>query len=459
MDEEKDKLEQSIIVKEQGLSPEREERLAAELRADGSHDVPPPRQAAEPHPFYGYGDMAALQDTSSSHGASYTAGIRSLDQLLERDRLREKDGFPRKIRIGRMIRPGRKEKECFVIVPSTVEEKFIHDRVKQSSEEETTGGSGSGEEGEIIGEQPLRPEGEGGEGGVGGAGSGEGESREMESSAYDLGKILTEKFELPNLKDKGKKSALVRYSYDLTDRHRGFGQLLDKKATLRRILETNFALGNIPDQSDIDTSRLIMAPSDKIYRILSSELDYESQAMVFFLRDYSGSMDGKPSELVTSQHVLIYSWLLYQYAKQVETRFILHDVEAKEVADFYTYFNSKEAGGTKVSAAYRLVNEIVERENLAKDYNIYIFHGTDGDDWDTYGNSAIPELKRMLTYANRVGITIVEHSYSAGGKTEVDIYLKGSGLLQEKPDLLRVDVMGEDAQEGRLIEGIKNLIS
>jgi uncharacterized sporulation protein YeaH/YhbH (DUF444 family) len=459
MNKDNDQLEKLIIKKEQGLSPEREERLKAELCADGGNEVStPPREVAEPHPFSGFGEMASLQDTSSK-GVSYTAGIRSLDELLERDRQREKDGFPRKIRIGRMIRPGRKEKECFVIVPSTVEEKFIHDRVKQPSEEETTGGSGGGDEGEVIGERPLRPEDEEGEGGGGGAGSGGGESREMESTAYDLGKILTEKFELPNLKDKGKKSALVRYSFDLTDRHRGFGQLLDKKATLRRVLETNFALGNIPDQSDIDTSRLIIAPSDKIYRILSRELDYESQAMVFFLRDYSGSMDGKPSELVTSQHVLIYSWLLYQYAKQVETRFILHDAEAKEVPDFYTYFNSKEAGGTKVAAAYKLVNEIVERENLVKNYNIYIFHGTDGDDWDTYGNSAVPELKQMLTYANRVGITIIEHSYSSGGRTEVDIYLKSSGLLQEKPDLLRVDVMGEDAQEGRLIEGIKNLIS
>ena len=445
-------------VKADGISPEREERLLRELHDDPSHGIEArPRLSAEPHPFYGYGDLASLQD-SPHHGVSYTAGIRSLDELLERDRQREKDGFPRKIRIGRMIRPGRKEKECFVIVPTTVEEKFIHDRVRQPSEEENTGGSGGGEEGEVIGERPLRPE-DGGAGGVGGAGSGEGESRDMESTAYDLGKILSEKFELPNLKDKGKKSALVRYSFDLTDRHRGFGQLLDKKATLRKILETNFALGNVPDHSSIDTSRLIIAPTDKIYRILSRELDYESQAMVFFLRDYSGSMDGKPTELVTSQHVLIYSWILFQYAKQVETRFILHDAEAKEVPDFYTYFNSKEAGGTKVAAAYRLVNEIVERENLVKDYNIYIFHGTDGDDWDTYGNAAIPELKRMLTYANRVGVTIVEHSYSSGGRTEVDNYLKSSGLPQEKPELLRVDVMGEDAQEGRLIEGIRNLIS
>ena len=37
--------------------------------------------------------------------------------------------------------------------------------------------------------------------------------------------------------------------------------------------------------------------------------------MVFFVRDYSGSMSGKPTELVVTQHVLIYSWLLYQYAQ------------------------------------------------------------------------------------------------------------------------------------------------
>ena len=455
MNNEEKQLEYLKSIKSSGLPPEREARLLAELRGDGSHEVPLPCVAPDPHPFYGSGDLAALQDPPSREGA-YTAGIRSLDELLERDRQREKDGFPRKIRIGRMIRPGRGGKECFVIVPSTVEEKFIHDRVRQPEEEDSSGGSGAGEEGEVIGEQPVRPE---GEDGGGGAGSGEGESRDLESTAYDLGKILTEKFELPNLKDKGKKSALVRYSFDLTDRHRGFGQLLDKKATLRKILETNIALGNIPDLDDIDTSRLIIAPADKIYRILSRELDYESQAIVFFLRDYSGSMEGKATELVASQHVLIYSWLLYQYAKQVETRFILHDVEAKEVADFYTYFNSKVAGGTRVAAAYQLVNEIVARENLAKDYNIYIFHGTDGDDGDTYGGEAIPALKGMLAYANRIGITIVEHSYSLGGRTEVELYLKGSGLLQQKPELLQVDVMGEDAEETQLIEGIKKLIS
>jgi hypothetical protein len=144
---------------------------------------------------------------------------------------------------------------------------------------------------------------------------------------------------------------------------------------------------------------------------------------------------------------------------QVETRFVLHDTEAKEVPDFYTYYNSKVAGGTQVSSAYRLVNEIVEKENLAQDYNIYIFHGTDGDDWDTDGKESVPELKKMLTYANRVGITIAEHTTQSSSETEVEKYLKKSSLLEDKPQLLRLDVMQEDADEPRLIEGIKHLIS
>ena len=132
-----------------------------------------------------------------------------------------------------------------------------------------------------------------------GPGQGEGGQHEVESSAYDLGRILTEKFQLPNLKEKGKKRSLTRYTYDLTDRHRGFGQLLDKKATLRRIVETNIALGNLPDVSRHRPEHgFSIAPADKVYRILSREKDYESQAMVFFLRDYSGSMEGKCTELV-----------------------------------------------------------------------------------------------------------------------------------------------------------------
>ena len=451
--------------KAKGLTPQQEQTILLELHDEGTHDALDVSIYAKdagievffrpPHNFYEHNDFSALQAIPAFQ-STYVSRIRSIDELLERDKKREKDGFPRKIRVGRLVKPGKGGKDKIVIVPTTVEEKFIHDTSFKSSDEDApSGGSGEGEEGEVIGEQPVRaPDGSGA-----GPGEGQGGPHEMESSAYDLGKILTEQFELPNLKDKGKKRSLTRYTYDLTDRNRGFGQFLDKKATLRKILETNITLGLLPDIDNIDSTRFLISPNDKIYRILSREMDYESQAMVFFLRDYSGSMAGKPTQLVVAQHVLIYSWLLYQYARQVESRFILHDTEASEVPDFYTYYNSKVAGGTKVASAYRLVNEIVEKENLIKDYNIYIFHGTDGDDWDADGKETIPEVKKMLTYANRIGITIAENGLGSNQNSEVEKYIKESGLLDEKPDLLRLDVMKQDADEPRLIEGIKHLIS
>ena len=388
----------------------------------------------------------------------------TLDELLEKDRRREEDGFKRKIRIGRIVKPGTGGKDKIIVVPTTVEEKFVHDDIsldQEPGEGDPTGGTGEGEEGDIIGEQPVRPEeGEGeGEGSGEGPGEGEGGDHELESNAHELGRVLSHDFELPNLKDKGKKRTLARYVYDLTDKNRGVGQILDKKATLKRIVETNITLGNIPDVSHIDSTKFIISPQDMIYRILSREKAFESQALVFFLRDYSGSMGGKVTQTVVSQHVMLYSWLLYQYEKQVETRFILHDTEAKEVSDFYKYYSYKVAGGTKVFTAFKLVNDIVERESLVRDYNIYVFHGTDGDDWDKEGKQTIAEIEKMLNYAARIGISIVEHSYVGSKQTEVEKYFKSSGILERQSSLIKMDIMDENADDTRIIQGIKKLIS
>ncbi|MBT1072828.1 DUF444 family protein [Pelotalea chapellei] len=405
---------------------------------------------------YAFHDLFMLRQAVAPH-ASVIVQMKTLDELLERDRRREKDGFPRKIQVGRLVKAKRGAKgQVVVVVPSTEEEKFYHDAVIRPPDEgRNAGGTGDEEEGEVLGEQQARDD-EGQPGG--GPGQGGEESHDMESSAYELGKTLTEQFQLPNLKEKGKRRSLTRYTHDLTDRNRGSGQILDKKATLRRILGTNRALGNMPDDQPVDPTRFLIAPSDKVYRTLSMEKDWEPQAVVFFVRDYSGSMAGKVTDLVVTQHVLIYSWLIYQYAGQVESRFILHDTQAKEVPDFNTYYNSRVAGGTQVSSAYQLVNEIVAEAGLARDYNIYVFHGTDGDDWDTHGEFALPELEKMLGYVSRMGITIAEHSDMTGG-TDVAHYLEKSGLLKSKPHLIRMDAMEESADEGRVIEGIRKLIS
>ncbi|SHF29737.1 hypothetical protein SAMN02745206_01714 [Desulfacinum infernum DSM 9756] len=403
-----------------------------------------------------YDDWTLLQ-MGRPAGASYIHSLSSVEELLERDRQREKDGFPRKIRIGRLVKPSRGGKERVILVPTTVEEKFIHDtRPPQDEGGGAGGGAGDGQEGDVVSEEPIHGSNGGGQGG---AGQGEGAEHEIEASAYDLGRILSEQFELPNLRNKGNKRTLRRIAFELTDRHQGAGQILDKKATLRRLVATNIALGRIGPDAEIDPAELLMGPDDKVYRILSREPSLEAQALVFFVRDYSGSMSGRPTEVVVGQHVLIYSWLVYQYERRVETRFILHDTEAKEVPDFYTYYNSTIAGGTKVASAYRLVNEIVERDNLARDYNIYIFHGTDGDDWDSDGSQTLPELDKMLTYANRVGVTVAHGHGGNGYRSRVEEYIGRAKLTERFPERFRLDTIEEGAGEDRLVEGIRRLLS
>jgi uncharacterized sporulation protein YeaH/YhbH (DUF444 family) len=448
--------------KEKGLTPQQDKMIQRELDLSETGTFHHTDVAPGGKSLYGYNDLEMLHNGSPPNLIALTT-VHSLDYLLEKDKQRQKDGFPRKIRVGKMVKPSKDGDDKIVIVPTTVEEKLFHDKIRIHEEGEGgdgdpssgQGGSGDGEEGEVIGEESVRPD----SGGQGGAGKGEGGEHDVESNAYDLGRILTEQFELPNLKDKGKKKSLTKYTYDLTDRNRGFGQILDKKATLRRIMQTNIGLQRIKAGEVVDSQELIISPRDRVYRILSKEKDYESQAVVFFVRDYSGSMGGKPTELIVNQHVLIYSWLIYQYKNQVETRFILHDTEAKEVENFSIYYNSSVAGGTQVATAYKLVNSIVEEESLAKDNNIYVFHGTDGDDWDTKGDKAIPELKKILSYASRVGVTIAENGYGISGQTEVERYLKKSALLEEKKEVLRLDVITRESTEARLIDGIRELIS
>jgi uncharacterized protein len=341
----------------------------------------------------------------------------------------------------------------------TTEPKFYHDDSVTEDGEGTTGGAGSGEEGEVIGEQQADPK--PGEGEGQGAGQGEGAGHDISQEAFDLGRVITEKFHLPNLKSKGTRRSLSRVVYDLTDINRGVGQVLDKKATLKRIVETNILLGNIQEGVPFEPGDLLINPLDHVYRVMSSEKDFESQAAVFFLRDYSGSMQGDPTEVVTTQHLLIYSWLMYQYSNQVMTRFILHDTEAKEVPDFYTYHRSQVAGGTRVAPAFHMVNQIVNQEQLARDYNIYVFHGTDGDDWDEDGKELNEALEVMMGYANRVGITVARNSWSASRQeTTVERTVQKSGIVTGKPALFRIDSFdAAGVAEERIIESIRKLIS
>lgn len=407
--------------------------------------------------LYDFNDYKTFQALNVDKKAVY---LKSLDELIEHDKQREKDGFPKRIKLGKLIKPVKGHKEQVIIVPTTTEPKFYHDNSITEDENDLgeTGGAGDEQEGEVLGQEEVDPQGAEGEGQ--GAGEGNGEGHDISQEAFDLGKVLTEQFELPNLQDKGSKRSLVKFKYDLTDINKGFGQLIDKKATIKEIIKKNILLGKMDDPTNFKPEELLISPKDHVFKIMSKEKDYESQAMVFFIRDYSGSMQGKPTEVVSTQHLLIYSWLMYQYQNRVENKFILHDTDAKEVDDFYTYYRSNIAGGTKVAPAFELVEKIIEEDQLDKDYNIYIFYGTDGDDWETAGTNTIKSIENLLKKVNRLGITIAKNAWSSTKTTTIEAYIGRSNLLDSQSDKIKLDAFKADgSNEDRIIEGIKKLIS
>lgn len=378
--------------------------------------------------------------------------LETFEDLMDRDNQREKDGFEKKIKIKKLAKDDGGQ---VIVVPFTYEEKLIHDSF-QPTGDGGTGGQGEGEEGEKTGEKDVDDNGEGEGQEPGEPGTGSGGEHGISKDTYELGKELSEKLKLPNLQDKGKKVPIPEWDYDLTDKSTRFGQFLDKKETIKKVLKSNLLLGTI-DPKNIDTSDIVIGPRDKVYSTLAREKKYQSQAVVFFVRDYSGSMFGDPTKIVCDIHTMLYTCLIYQYSRQVIPRFILHDTEAKEVNTFDEYYRSTVNGGTYVSSAYKLVNEIIEDESLDRNYNIYLFQGTDGDDWGEDSEEAPNQLSKLMHYCNRIGITVARSRGDRNRKTSLENFIEDSGLLKNMEILRMLALMDGDRET--LEETVKILLS
>lgn len=104
-----------------------------------------------------------------------------------------------------------------------------------------------------------------------------------------------------------------------------------------------------------------------------------SKAVMFCLMDVSGSMDQATKDIAKRFYILLYLFLTRTY-KNVEVVYIRHHTQAKEV-DEHEFFYSQETGGTIVSSALKLMNEIVTARYSSDEWNIYAAQASDGDNW------------------------------------------------------------------------------
>ncbi|TGE78118.1 hypothetical protein C7Y70_17255 [Pseudoalteromonas sp. KS88] len=104
-----------------------------------------------------------------------------------------------------------------------------------------------------------------------------------------------------------------------------------------------------------------------------------SKAVMFCIMDVSGSMDQATKDMAKRFYILLYQFLTRSY-KDIEVVYIRHHTQAKEV-DEQEFFYSQETGGTIVSSALKLMNEIIQERYNASQWNIYAAQASDGDNW------------------------------------------------------------------------------
>jgi uncharacterized sporulation protein YeaH/YhbH (DUF444 family) len=182
------------------------------------------------------------------------------------------------------------------------------------------------------------------------------------------------------------------------------------KRTFRRALRRQIMSGLY----NPDAPRIIFERRDKIYRSWKTVLNPQSNAVIIYMMDVSGSMGDEQKELVRLEAFWIDAWLRRNY-QGIESRYIVHDVRAGEV-DRETFFRIREDGGTRISSAFRLARELTENNYAPTEWNIYLFHFSDGDNSsESDSRECCSILKQhLLPGLNMFGYCQVASAYGSG---------------------------------------------
>ena len=136
-----------------------------------------------------------------------------------------------------------------------------------------------------------------------------------------------------------------------------------------------------------------------------------TSAVMFCLMDVSGSMTQDIKDIAKRFFILLYMFLKRNYQK-IDVVFIRHHTNASEV-DEETFFYSRETGGTLVSSALRLMNEIIRERYPEDSWNIYAAQASDGDNWSDDSpacrNLLVDKILPKLQYYTYVEITPRDH--------------------------------------------------
>ena len=275
-----------------------------------------------------------------------------------------------------------------------------------------------------------------------GAGNNQGDDvYETEITLEELLDYLVEDLELPNL-DRKKYSEIITES---TGRKRGYqkygvNQRLAKKKTVMSKISRKQGKKRALIEAGLspELERFPFKEEDLRYYKVKKKPKKDSNAVMIFIMDVSGSMDSSKKYLARSLFFVLSRFIRRKY-NNIAFEFISHTTVAKVVNEF-EFFHKAESGGTYISSGINTALRLIKEKYPPEMWNIYPIYASDGDNWSEDNEKAMASVKEICEISNMFGYAeLLPSTYSTTMyyKFNKEIAHKNfaSVIIKEKKDL------------------------
>ena len=215
---------------------------------------------------------------------------------------------------------------------------------------------------------------------------------------------IVEDLDLPNL-DKKKFSEILS---DSSARKRGYQRhginprLAKKKTVMAKTARKQGKKRALIEAGlEDDLERFPFREEDMRYYKVKNKPKKESNAVMIFIMDVSGSMDSSKKYLARSLFFVLSSFIKRKY-NNIAFEFISHTTVAKKVNE-YEFFHKAESGGTYISSGVNMALKLVEEKYPPDIWNIYPIYASDGDNWSEDNERAIEAVQKLCDLSNMFG--------------------------------------------------------
>ena len=257
-------------------------------------------------------------------------------------------------------------------------------------------GQGEGEPGQDLG--PVGDDDEGDEPGQkpsAGKGGG-GVTVGVKVTLEEFAEFFQEALELPHIQPKGERCIMEEKDKYNTIARVGPMSQLHVTRTFEEAVQEAIAMGTYQPPE-----KTIIVPNPKNFRFRSFNRIKEprNNAVVFYMRDISGSMNYE--QIRVCQYLCGFcSFWLSRYYHELEEVWVVHHGEAWEVKKDEFFKIQGSGGGTECSTAHVEADKIIDKRYPPSEWNIYIVYLSDGFNFGTDNDQYIAIVKKLLPVLN-----------------------------------------------------------